>query len=258
MNEMEHSSARSVTAFVFGIISIAASFAVWSQTDLQGVGAVFGIWLGLGCLVWSLIWVALCGPGGVGQLVARAAAFVAATMAVMVGTGYLAWDQAGLYLLETLAVVSVVFWLFNRAERTAGKPNPDEASGNRSALSFVVGVLFTVAALVTWAWTDVPQDEVFWGLWVGLGCWGWTIVWRALSKSADVSQVVAQAAALVAVVMASMVSVDYLTWDQAGLYLLETMAVISAGFGLGHWLDQPKDNSGPAPAQAEAPAPAAA
>ena len=246
MNEVKHSPTRSAPAFVFGLLFIAASLVVWSQIDgINGDEAITGVWLGLGCLGWGLAWVVVGVSSAVDRLVVQAMAFVATTMGVMVAVDYLTWERAGLYLLEALAVVAVVVGITSRNGRTDGRPAA-AAPTQDSGPAFIAGVVFAVASLVTWYLTDIAQSEVFWGIWLGLGCLGWGLIWLLLGNSSETDRVVSQALGLVVVVMASMAAVGYLVWDQVVLYLFEALTVIAAGFGVVYWLGRPSGNPEPA------------
>ena len=106
----------------------------------------------------------------------------------------------------------------------------------RVVVLFVLGVAFIVASMFVWASIDLPKNEVVWGIWLGLGCVGWGIVWMILVRSVQFHDAVRQAAGLVAVAMTLLVGVDYLTWERAGLYLLEILAVVSIILGFAGWL----------------------
>lgn len=239
MNQMKRSSARSNLAFGLAIVFIVASWLVWAQTDISDSEAVTGIWLGAACWVWGVVWVAIGVSSGIDRLVARATTAVGASLALMVAVDYMSWEQASFYLLDALAVVGFLFGIFYRKGREAGPPD----FANRSAVAFVMGVILAIAAMIIWSLSDIPQDEVLWGVWLGLGCLAWTIVWIAFTRSYEIDQILAQALKLVAVVMAVMAAVDYMSWERAGLYLLEALAVVSVTAGLAHWLEQSTDDN---------------
>ena len=111
-----------------------------------------------------------------------------------------------------------------------------ECSLARVVVLFVLGVAFVVASLLVWTQTDLPKNEVVWGIWLGLGCVVWGVVWAILSQSTQFHEAVRQAVGLLAVVLALLVGAEYLTWERSGLYASQVMAVVSFVFGFVGWL----------------------
>ena len=112
-----------------------------------------------------------------------------------------------------------------------------ECSLAKVVVLFVLGVAFVVASLLVWTQTDLPKNEVVWGIWLGLGCVVWGIVWALLAQSTQFHEAVRQAVGLLAVVLALLVgAAEYLTWERAGLYMFQLLAVVSFIFGFVGWL----------------------